>query len=140
MPQPREGPLRGGGGGGRRPGRRGRALAPSTHPPTHTPSLSLSLTHTHTTPGWGLSAPATRAARRGLIIVGSIGAAASLLGCFGTACNRCCLPTYLILGTLVTLAQLGITISLFVNLTGNVNSIANYEIEQDPTWDATPDK
>lgn len=59
----------------------------------------------------------------------------ALAGLIGSFCWRCCLSLYLVLGAVLTLAQLGIILSLFFNLSGTVDNIANYELSQNPSWD-----
>ena len=64
---------------------------------------------------------------RGLIILGSFSLAMCIFGIFHSCCTRCCLSVFLLVATLVTLAQLGLDITLFANLDGTVNNLVNAE-------------
>lgn len=78
---------------------------------------------------------AHHSSRRGLVIVGAFSFFTSLFGLIGSYCWLWCLTMYLVLGCMLTMAQLGIILSLFFNLNGVVANIAEYRVNQDPYWD-----
>ena len=61
--------------------------------------------------------------RRGLIVIGVLAAVTSVFG-FIVSCTRtCCLTVYLTLGVLVTLAQAGFSLYLFIAPQDAVNKL-----------------
>ncbi|KAL6773772.1 hypothetical protein ACKKBG_A22445 [Auxenochlorella protothecoides x Auxenochlorella symbiontica] len=85
--------------------------------------------------GLVLCAPPNTALPLGLVIVGSFACFTSLFGLIGSYCWLCCLTMYLVMGCLLTMAQLGIILSLFFNLNGVVANIALYKLSMNPFWD-----
>ncbi len=61
--------------------------------------------------------------RSGLLIVGIFSILTGILGAFLGYCGRCCNSMYLVLGGLLTIAELGITLSLFFNLDNATSNI-----------------
>jgi hypothetical protein len=51
---------------------------------------------------------------RGLIVIGALAAATAVFGFIVSCARGCCLTVYLTLGVLVTLAQAGFTLYLFI--------------------------
>ncbi|KFM27277.1 hypothetical protein F751_4547 [Auxenochlorella protothecoides] len=85
--------------------------------------------------GLVLCAPPNTALPLGLVIVGSFACFTSLFGLIGSYCWLCCLTMYLVMGCLLTMAQLGIILSLFFNLNGVVANITLYKLSMNPFWD-----
>lgn len=72
-----------------------------------------------------LQNPPKSALPLGLLIVGIIGAIAALIGLFASCFQKgCCMMLYLILGTLITLAELGITLAMFFGKSSVVENLA----------------
>lgn len=69
------------------------------------------------------------------MIVGVIAILSFFVGFVGSFYKRWCLSVYLMLGTLVTLAELGIVLTLFFNLGGVVDNMWSYAYNQDATED-----
>lgn len=67
---------------------------------------------------------------RGLVIIGVLAILSFFVGFIGSFYKRCCLSVYLMLGTLVALAELGIILSLFFNLDGVLNNMRNYQMSK----------
>lgn len=63
---------------------------------------------------------------RGLIIVGILAIVSFFVGFVGSYYKRWCLGVYLMLGTLVTLAELGIVLTLFFNLDGVLSNMETH--------------
>jgi len=70
-----------------------------------------------------LEEPPETALTIGLVILGSIGMILALLGAMIAYCNKCFNSLFLIVGSLVTIADLGIVISMFVNEDTQVTNI-----------------
>ena len=66
--------------------------------------------------------------------MGCIGLVVAVLGFIASFYRRCCLCTYLVLGALITIAELGLTLSMFFNLDNTVGGIVDYEAKQNK-WD-----
>ncbi len=66
----------------------------------------------------------------GLCIIGVVAILSFLVGLFGSCYKRWCLSVYLMLGTLVTLAELGIVLSLFFNLDNVIENMSNYQLSK----------
>ncbi|GAB4814716.1 hypothetical protein N2152v2_001762 [Parachlorella kessleri] len=77
-----------------------------------------------------LESPPKTAIPIGLIIIGIIAILSFFVGCVGSCYKRWCLSLYLMLGTLVTLAELGIVLSLFFNLDNVVDNMSNYQLSK----------
>lgn len=59
----------------------------------------------------------------GLVVLGCIGLVIALLGFIGSFYQRCCLAPYLVLAALMTVAELGITLSMFFALDQAVTEV-----------------
>lgn len=59
--------------------------------------------------------------------MGCVGLVIAVLGFIASFCRRCCLCTYLVLGAIITIVELGLTLSMFFNLDNTVNTIVSYE-------------
>lgn len=70
-----------------------------------------------------LEEPPETALTIGLVILGSIGMIIALLGAMIAYCNKCFNSLFLIVGSLVTIADLGIVVSMFVNEDTQVTNI-----------------
>ncbi|KAL4855458.1 Dual specificity protein kinase YAK1 [Chlorella vulgaris] len=81
-----------------------------------------------------LQNPPKTALPLGMLIVGCCALVAVLIGLVGSLRVTCCLTLYLYLGGLVTLAELGITLSMFFNYNGTVDALVKYSKENDPDW------
>lgn len=83
-----------------------------------------------------LENPPTSALPLGLLVIGVVGATTGLLGLMASCCYRSCLMTlYVVLAVLVTLAELGITLSLFFGTSQVVDNLAEAEYGPTPTQD-----
>ena len=61
--------------------------------------------------------------RRGLVILGAASLALCFFGFFHSFCTRACLSVFLLVSTVVTLAQLVLVITLFINLDSTVKNL-----------------
>lgn len=81
-----------------------------------------------------LQNPPKTALPLGLLIVGVCALVAVLVGLVGSLRINCCLTLYLYLGSLITLAELGLTLSMFFNYGNTVDDLVKYEQENDPDF------
>ncbi|KAL4452625.1 hypothetical protein ABPG75_008287 [Micractinium tetrahymenae] len=70
-----------------------------------------------------LENPPSTALPLGMLIVGIVGLVSVVIGLLGSLRANCCITLYLWLGSLLTLAELGMTLSMFFNFHNTVNDI-----------------